>query len=419
MKIGFAHYSSSEDISGVTSWILDFCAYLKEAGHDVHIHLHHMGTDPSEASILKKLRLINVSHSSTPFTGRLIHDTTSTIKFLNSYRPDIFLPQCLYAHFFAAALAGNQGLPWIYTMHSDGPDYWCIPDGLKPETRNGLSVSVSHYIANKLSRLCNVSAPIVIPCGIQKPMGSSCHSNNPFRIVFSGRMVSNPKRIEKITETLIKACQKSDQIEGVLIGDGEERAACEAKIIAAQLSDRIKVLGRLEPADVPAVLASAQAILLMSDFEGLPLALMEGMAAGVVPVCREIESGIPELVHHGRTGLLVSDDPEQAAEALVRLSRDPVLWHRLSGNAKELVQSHFLAEPAYQRWTSVLENHQRSSQALFPISTAGMRRNLPVKDPRFEMQYEPQVSPLTNLLRRGHRKSRRLASQIKRRLLKA
>jgi colanic acid/amylovoran biosynthesis glycosyltransferase len=64
----------------------------------------------------------------------------------------------------------------------------------------------------------------------------------------------------------------------------------------------------------------------MSDFEGLPVALLEGMAAGVVPVVRSIPSGIPELVHHEKTGLLVPNEPTQAAEALIGISRDPALW---------------------------------------------------------------------------------------------
>lgn len=44
----------------------------------------------------------------------------------------------------------------------------------------------------------------------------------------------------------------------------------------------------------------------MPDFEGLPLALQEAMATGVVPVVREIESGVPELVHHESKGLVVA-----------------------------------------------------------------------------------------------------------------
>lgn len=39
-------------------------------------------------------------------------------------QPDLFLPQCLHAHYLVAAHADHQGLPWIFTIHSDDPDYW-------------------------------------------------------------------------------------------------------------------------------------------------------------------------------------------------------------------------------------------------------------------------------------------------------
>jgi len=58
----------------------------------------------------------------------------------------------------------------------------------------------------------------------------------------------------------------------------------------------------------------------MSEFEGLPTALLEFMAAGVVPVVRAIERSIPELVHHERTGLLVGIDLPEAATASFRLN---------------------------------------------------------------------------------------------------
>lgn len=64
----------------------------------------------------------------------------------------------------------------------------------------------------------------------------------------------------------------------------------------------------------------------MFDFDALPVDLLEPMAAVAVPVTRAIESGIPELVHHERSGFLVENDPLAAASALIRLSRDPVLW---------------------------------------------------------------------------------------------
>jgi hypothetical protein len=66
-----------------------------------------------------------------------------TLQFLNKVQPVLSLPQCLHAHYVAAAHAGRQGLPWIFTMHSDDPDYWCVAEALTPETHSGSSACLS------------------------------------------------------------------------------------------------------------------------------------------------------------------------------------------------------------------------------------------------------------------------------------
>ena len=119
--------------------------------------------------------------------------------------------------------------------------------------------------------------PQVIPYGITHPTALASFSDQPFRVV----------------NTLIHACQASSQIEAHLIGDGPDRAACEQLVHQAGFADRIHFHGRVPPEQVQPLLQRSQAILLMSEYEGLPVALLEAMAAGVVPVVRSIESGIP------------------------------------------------------------------------------------------------------------------------------
>jgi colanic acid/amylovoran biosynthesis glycosyltransferase len=83
------------------------------------------------------------------------------------------------------------------------------------------------------------------------------------------------------------------------------RFACQQLVHHAGLADSIQFLGRVCAEQVQPLRQCSQSILLMSDFEGLPLALLEAIAIEVVPVVRVIESGIPDLVHHERTGMLV------------------------------------------------------------------------------------------------------------------
>jgi colanic acid/amylovoran biosynthesis glycosyltransferase len=114
-------------------------------------------------------------------------------------------------------------------------------------------------------------------------------------------MVERQKCIHQVVHTLTHACVASSQIEAHLIGDGPDRAACEQLVHQAGLKGN-HFHGRVPPEQVQPLLQRSQAILLMTAFEGLPVALLDAMAAGVVLVVRAIESGIPEQVHHERTG---------------------------------------------------------------------------------------------------------------------
>jgi glycosyltransferase involved in cell wall biosynthesis len=202
---------------------------------------------------------------------------------------------------------------------------------------------------------------------VSLPEGTAAFRRDPFRVVFSGRIWEHQKRAGLVIQTLIRACQSDGSISATMIGDGYARPDCERQVVEAGLTASITFTGPLRPAEVKARLLESQAILLMSDFEGLPIALLEAMAAGVVPVVRRIPSGIPELVTHERTGLLVSEDPGEAAQALVRLAGDADLWNRCSTAARELVAGHYSAESSYAHWRQLLDNLDRQ-HGVVPLS---------------------------------------------------
>ena len=58
--IAFAHYSSEQDISGVTTWLVDFLGFLRGKGEEVCVNLHHFGTEVERASVLVPLRAAGV-----------------------------------------------------------------------------------------------------------------------------------------------------------------------------------------------------------------------------------------------------------------------------------------------------------------------------------------------------------------------
>lgn len=128
-----------------------------------------------------------------------------------------------------------------------------------------------------------------------------------------------------------------------LAGDGPARAALERAAIGLDVAHRVRFLGPLARPDVDALLARSDAFVLPSvvtpsgKCEGLPVAIMEAMAAGL-PVVASAISGVPELVRHEDTGLLVEQrDPDGLAAAIQRLAADPGLRRRLGRRGRRLV----------------------------------------------------------------------------------
>ncbi len=96
-----------------------------------------------------------------------------------------------------------------------------------------------------------------------------------------------------------------------------------------------QLLGELD--DIPCLLAAADALVLPSKSEGLPLVVMEAMAAST-PVVATAVGGVPELVEHDRTGLLVpAEDDAALAAALGRVLEDRDLRRSLACRARESV----------------------------------------------------------------------------------
>jgi colanic acid/amylovoran biosynthesis glycosyltransferase len=130
----------------------------------------------------------------------------------------------------------------------------------------------------------------------------------------------------------------------LLVGEGPERPAIEALIAEHGLQAWVTLLGSRPRDEVLSLLGQADAVVLPSvttprgKKEGIPVALMEALAAGVPAVASDI-SGIPELIEDRVTGLLVPErDAHALARAIGRLARDPNLAQRLSLQGRERVR---------------------------------------------------------------------------------
>ena len=113
----------------------------------------------------------------------------------------------------------------------------------------------------------------------------------------------------------------------LIAGEGGLASEIDSLINQLGLGDHVRLLGRRT--DIDRLLGAADAALLSSVSEGIPLSLIEAMAASL-PVVATRVGGIPDVVEEGRSGFLVpAGDDEAMAERILRLARNSALSQQL------------------------------------------------------------------------------------------
>jgi glycosyltransferase involved in cell wall biosynthesis len=153
--------------------------------------------------------------------------------------------------------------------------------------------------------------------------------------------------------TLVRCAVEVPDAVFAIAGEGPQRARLEEEIRALGLGERVLLLGHRT--DAPALLAACDLFVLPSLFEGLPVSLLEAMAAHKPVVASDI-GGNNEIVVDGETGLLVPPGDAMAMASAVRLLLgDATYAHRLAAAGRERIGREFSAEAVGIRVTEVYE----------------------------------------------------------------
>jgi glycosyltransferase involved in cell wall biosynthesis len=146
------------------------------------------------------------------------------------------------------------------------------------------------------------------------------------------------KRPDRFLEWISALNALGIDVEARWLGDGPLRASLEANSI--ERSTSIKWCGHVTRSEIAAHLSEASLLLVTSEFEVMPLAVLEAYSAGV-PVVTSKFDGVGDFVKQGETGLIVDpDSPENvAAEIRALLASDQ--WERMSLNARKTFNADF------------------------------------------------------------------------------
>lgn len=270
--------------------------------------------------------------------GSWLRGLVQAVRFLVESRADAVISHGAWANLQGATAARLVGIPSLAVEH--GVDPWRYESSLRCAIDRGLGrlnctrIAVSDSVAamlverrvmrrNRILTIANgvVSGPPAHISERQRARAICGCNEHAFLVGSVGRLV--PIKGHMVLLSAFRAlAADNDACRLVLVGDGPMRVALEAEVADADLSDRVWFAGERD--DVRELLPAFDVFALPSQSEGLSMALLEAMAAGL-PIVATAVGGNPELILDGQTGWLVpANDPIAIADVLRQVLARPL-----------------------------------------------------------------------------------------------
>lgn len=180
-----------------------------------------------------------------------------------------------------------------------------------------------------------VRVPTPVPADERVAIRASLGVRESEQLVVGAGRLTHQKNFGDLVEALAALAPGTPEWRCIIAGEGELRRDLERRIAAFGLQDRVRLAGLV--GDMPRLLAAADVFCLPSLYEGLPLALLEAMAAGLPVVAYAIE-GVTDVVRDRAQGKLAAPgDTSGLAAAISSLMRDAAERSRLGAAARGAV----------------------------------------------------------------------------------
>ncbi len=177
----------------------------------------------------------------------------------------------------------------------------------------------------------------ILPNATRSPPCVAKREEHPVSVLFLGK-VGKRKGVPQLVEAFDQLATVPGWV-GIIAGDGEVEPT-RADIERRGISSRVTLTGWIDPAQVDALLAKADILVLPSFDENLPMSVIEGMGHGLAVVATPV-GAVTDIIQHDVTGLLVpAGDSEGLAHAIGLLIGDPALRRRLGAKARAFHRDH-------------------------------------------------------------------------------
>ena len=273
-------------------------------------------------------------------------------RMMRGFKPHVIHAQSL--HFLStvtAATLSSPAVPLVTTAHLGSVAE--LPARVRVPTQT-YERTIGRLVLRRSSRVIAVSASVqehvvalgarpqavdLVPNGVDVALFDRPRDGDPdgpLRVAYTGRLIAN-KGPDVLLDAVASLHRRGVPLVVDIYGDGARRGAIEARIRREGLAE-VRLHGHVS--DLPIRLADTDVLVRPSYTEGLPLGVLEGMAAGCAVVATAVP-GNTDLVEDGVNGLLVPPgDPDGLADALARLVEQRDLVDQMGREARRRAESY-------------------------------------------------------------------------------
>ncbi len=343
MKI--LHLISSSGIYGAEAVILTLMHALREGPHQGALGVF---LDPSQPSVqlynraqaegleTHAIECRGALDRSVPGALRLlVQQTGASLVHAHGYKADVYL------------YLARPEIPTVSTCHTWYDNdlalrVYGITDRFVLRSFNAVAAVSDEVRQRLLKARVRADRVALIRNGIDlHPFAHSrVAANAPLCVGLVGRL-DREKGVDLFVKAAAAVLKQLPLTRFAVAGDGPDRETLQALINQLGIRDQVRLLGRQE--NMPSFYASLDLLVSSSRQEGLPIALLEGMASAL-PLVATTVGQVPAIIVHGHTGVLVpAEDVEALAGAILSLLQDPLLRERYGAAGRERIASEFSA----------------------------------------------------------------------------
>ena len=220
-------------------------------------------------------------------------------------------------------------------------------------------VAVAPYLRDELLQLESKLPCTYLPHGIPLPEENAIRSKNssaPIRILYYGRLENISKGVRIFPEIITALDRRKVPFTFTIHGQGPEEEFLRKSFAGEKNRDRIRFSSPVTSQELSELIRQHDVFLLTSYHEGGPLALLEAMALGLVPVCGDIPCLIQEVVNPNNGFRVPRGEAEAYANAVALLDADHARLEQMSRAARAAIVADFSEDAMAHRYLALIKS---------------------------------------------------------------